>query len=80
MTVRFRAHYDGKAIVPDEPVDLPVNEELTVSAVRSTGQPSDLSTQEYLAELDELASHAVDGADIPADALLRENLYDDRGR
>jgi hypothetical protein len=25
MTMTFRAHFDGKVIVPDGPVDLPVN-------------------------------------------------------
>ena len=30
MTTRFKAHFDGKAIVPDQPVDLPTGEMLTV--------------------------------------------------
>jgi hypothetical protein len=30
MTTTIRAHYDGKFIVPDEPVDLPFNSPLTV--------------------------------------------------
>ena len=30
MTTTIRAHYDGKFIVPDEPVDLPFNCALTV--------------------------------------------------
>jgi hypothetical protein len=28
MTQRIRAHFDGRVIVPDQPVDLPVNEPL----------------------------------------------------
>jgi hypothetical protein len=30
MTISIRAHYDGKAIIPDEPVDLPVDKPLTI--------------------------------------------------
>ena len=30
MTKTFRAHFDGKVIVPDEPVDLPLNQRLIV--------------------------------------------------
>ena len=28
MSVVIRAHYNGKTIVPDEPIDLPINSEL----------------------------------------------------
>ena len=28
MSVKVRAHFDGKAIIPDEPVDLPVDKPL----------------------------------------------------
>ena len=33
----IRAHFDGKAIVPDEPVDLPVNHPLQVQLVGMDG-------------------------------------------
>lgn len=42
MTTTIRAHYDGKFIVPDEPVDLPFNSPLTVRVEEVkdvTGQP-----------------------------------------
>ncbi|HVS73166.1 MAG TPA: hypothetical protein VHQ47_18065 [Phycisphaerae bacterium] len=29
----FKAHFDGKAIIPDEPVDFPLNEPLTIQVV-----------------------------------------------
>jgi hypothetical protein len=35
MTLHVRAHFDGRAIVPDEPVDLPVNEPLEVRIDRT---------------------------------------------
>jgi hypothetical protein len=30
MTLQLKAHFDGKVIVPDEPLDVPVNQPLTV--------------------------------------------------
>ena len=38
MTVR--AHYDGKVIVPDEPVDLPVNTPLDLDVRPANGAPA----------------------------------------
>jgi len=38
MTVR--AHYDGKVIVPDEPVDLPVNTPLDLDVRPANGTPA----------------------------------------
>ena len=37
VMTKVKAHYDGKALVPDEPVDLPVNCELEVQ-IQVTGQ------------------------------------------
>ena len=31
MTSTFTAHFDGKVIVPDEPVDLPINTQLIIT-------------------------------------------------
>jgi hypothetical protein len=36
MTLRIRAHFDGRVLVPDEPVDLPVNQPLDVEVTPST--------------------------------------------
>ena len=38
MTVR--AHFDGKVIVPDEPVSLPVNTPLDVEITPANGSPA----------------------------------------
>jgi hypothetical protein len=38
MTMSIKAHFDGKTIVPDEPVNLPVNQPLRVKV--------DISSQE----------------------------------
>jgi hypothetical protein len=76
MTVRIKAHFDGKAIVPDEPVTLPVGTQLVVetSIPISPGPPTSL--EERLAALHRIASRASNTPGIPLEALRRENLYD----
>jgi hypothetical protein len=44
MSVTIRAHFDGKVIVPDEPVDLPVNQPLEVE-LKPVPSWQDYSTQ-----------------------------------
>ncbi|MCL2648611.1 MAG: hypothetical protein FWD61_16670 [Phycisphaerales bacterium] len=39
MTQTIRAYFDGKTLVPDEPVDLPLNRALTLT-VESAIEPS----------------------------------------
>jgi hypothetical protein len=47
MTTRLRAHFDGRVLVPEEPVDLPVGESVEIrvgvanrESVRVPGTPS----------------------------------------
>ena len=76
MTRALKAHFDGKFLVPDEPVDLPVNEPLqvVVSAEDRKARPSDI--EERLRAL-EAATGTISAPPIPLEALRRENLYDD---
>ena len=76
MSVRIRAHYDGKAFVPDEPVDLPVGQGLELY-VELPGEAEDDFARRRAA-LRRIASHGVRGTNIPLEALRRENLYEDR--
>jgi hypothetical protein len=39
MTTKLRAHFDGKVLVPDEPVDLPVGQALEVEVAASIPSP-----------------------------------------
>lgn len=76
MSIVIRAHFDGKAIIPDDPVDLPVDQpleaELTViEAKRGRSEEREAAWQELLAE-------RISGVCIPEDALRRENMYEDR--
>ena len=81
MTVTIKAHFDGKVIVPDEPVDLPVGRPLEIQ-VRPLGTEhrsgdGELSIEEKLRRLDQVTGW-ICGPPIPLEALRRENLYQER--
>ena len=81
-TFCIRAHFDGKVIVPEAPLDLPVNAALEVD-VRprlSSGQADPATIERRLAALERFVARAVHGASIPEQLLRREHLYGDDGR
>ena len=73
MTKTFRARFDGKALVPEMPVDLPLNQCLTVNVEpTTTNRDADFGTVGYLIkhltstisdEDAELMRRAIDEAD-----------------
>lgn len=75
MTV-IRAHYDGKAIVPDEPVDIPVNQPLHVELRVVSDDSDEPASPDDVWQ--QLLSRRIKGVVIPADRLKREDLYEDR--
>jgi hypothetical protein len=81
MTVIIKGHYDGKVIVPDEPVDLPVGRWLEVQvrplATEDVSHQEVLSIEEKLRRLDQITGW-ISGPSIPLEALRRENLYEER--
>ena len=77
LPVTIRAHFDGKVIVPDEPVDWPVGRSIRVS-IDLQEEPRVPSVEERRAALRRLAARAVPGVNIPEEALRRENLYEER--
>jgi hypothetical protein len=78
MSMTIRAHYDGKVIVPDEPVELPIDQPLKVEVQPAYSESAVLADVEWHAALDRLAARAIHGLNIPDDALRRENLYEER--
>jgi hypothetical protein len=80
MTVRIKAHFDGKTIVPDEPVDLPVGTPVTVEFPDPGGVALAPTVEERLEAIQRIAERATRGTPIPAEALRRENMYGDEGR
>ena len=70
MSMVIRMHFDGKVLVPDEPVDLPVDKPLKGEVT--------VIEPEREAAWQRLKSRKVRGSSIPLEVLRRENLYEDR--
>jgi hypothetical protein len=69
--VTVSAHFDGKVIVPDEPLDLPPNQALIVqiqAVVRN-----DISGDE--SALTWIASNAIDSDALPVDLADQHDRY-----
>ena len=82
MTNRLRAHFDGRFLVPDQPVDLPVNQplELEVTPCGTTngvGRVEDALIQERRSRL-RASAGVLSGPVLSDETLRRENMYDDR--
>lgn len=68
MTVN--AHFDGKAIIPDEPLDMPPNQALIVQIERvGPRKPVEESALSWL------AANAVENDELPADLADRHDHY-----
>ena len=68
--MRVNAHFDGKAIVPDEPLDLPPNQALIVQ-IEPVGA-REIADESALAWL---AANAVENDALPADLADRHDHY-----
>ncbi len=68
--ISIHAHFDGKVIVPDGPLDLPRDQALIVriEPVEAIGEAKESS-------LDWLAEHAVDSPLLPADLAHQHDHY-----
>ncbi len=82
----IRAYYDGKVIVPDEAVELPINQPLQFQIVEAASENKDRDT-DLLSEaevntrkeaLQRFLARSIRVPDVPLEALRRENLYEDR--
>ena len=69
--IAINAHYDGKVIVPDEPVDLPPNQALIVriEAKKVDESPARESALAWL------VANASDNTDVPADLSHQHDHY-----
>ncbi len=82
MMTTIRAHFNGQVIVPDEPVDLPVNEPLEISLRPAPVLPVETADRGQIEDRLKRLQHALgrikEGPAISDEALRRENLYEDR--
>jgi len=68
MTVN--AHFDGKAIIPDEPLDMPPNQALILQIERvGSPEPAEESALAWF------ASNAVENDTLPTDLADRHDHY-----
>jgi hypothetical protein len=77
MKLSIRAHFDGRYIVPDEPVSLPVNRPLKLHLESFEAAPAD-SDDAQLAAYERLRGRAIAGLKIPPAELRRDSIYQDR--
>jgi len=77
MSVTIQAHFDGKVIVPDEPVRLPVDRPLKLWLGEPDARPAP-TLDEWQQALDSLMARGVHGVNLPDEALRREAIYGDR--
>lgn len=74
--VAIKCHFDGKVIVPDEPLDLPRNQPLVVHIEAGTAEVAESGESGNPASaLLWLAENAVDDPSIPADFSQQVDHY-----
>lgn len=69
---RFRAHFDGSVLVPDQPIELPVGCELDVSAVIVERTEHESTALKRLAAL---ADQFPGNPDLPTDGAAQHDHY-----
>ena len=70
--IAINAHFDGKVIVPDEPLDLPRNQRLIVriEPARDIAEPAPQD-----GALNWLAENAADSSTLPSDLAHQHDHY-----
>lgn len=77
MTLRIKAHYDGKVFVPDEPVSAAAGAAAVIELPAESVFPMAATREERRAALERAFSLAVKGVGLPLEATRRENMYDE---
>ncbi len=73
----FRAHYDGRVLIPDEPVELPKDKSLHVQVLDEKAPEGDKPSDDDrpLMKLVRLAEQFPDYPDWPADGAAQLDHY-----
>jgi hypothetical protein len=75
MSVVIRMHFDGKVFVPEEPVDVPINEPMEAELRALDARARRKKAREAWARF---TANPIPGLRISDESLRRENLYEDR--
>ena len=76
MSKVIRMRFDGKVFIPEEPVDMPINEPLDFEYKPPEPKLAPEEIARRRAALRRFAARAVKGANIPLEELRRENMYE----
>jgi hypothetical protein len=66
MSETFSAHFDGRVIIPDQPVSLPIGQKLQLRVEVTTDQPNQFA---------DLAQFAADLPNSPGDLSTQHDHY-----
>jgi hypothetical protein len=69
--ISIQAHFDGKVLVPDDPLDLPLDQALILRTEPANG----IGSKESESSLIWMAENAVDDSDLPADISHQHDHY-----
>lgn len=78
MKTLIHARYDGKVLIPEEPLELKEGERVAILLLESALRVQEPSLEEKMAALQRFVERGVRGVNLPDEALRRENLYEDR--
>lgn len=76
MSMTFRGRFDGKVIVPEEAVHLPIGQSLELEW-RDLSPTDTASSSARAAARKRVLARPVGGPEIPLELLRRESLYGD---
>lgn len=71
--IRFIGHSDGKVIIPDEPVAIPLGRELEVTVQEVNAEPQARSGRDALLRI--AGEAEAIGGDLPADLAAQHDHY-----
>jgi hypothetical protein len=77
----IKAHFDGRAIIPDEPANLPINQPLTVhvdTVITGAAQKSDAAFEEALRLMDQEALTSNSPVDDSRESIDSGTIDDPR--
>jgi len=74
--MKILARYDGKVIVPEEPVDLPVDQRLQVDLQLLPSEALQTPLVQRRAALERFLSRPIYGVNLPDEAMRREGIYE----
>ncbi len=71
--IALKAHFDGKVIVPDEPIHLPPGQALVVHVQPVPAPASETTKPESFLEW--VAKHRIEDDNLPADLAYQHDYY-----